>query len=69
MREFYFESLKDFAWMSGHGPYVWICYFVTFMVLTFILLMPVFKSRRFMKTQRALARRVQAEAHQKTESD
>ncbi len=28
--KFYFENMTDFIWMSGHGPYVWSCYGVTF---------------------------------------
>lgn len=55
--DFYFDSFSEFVTMNGHGPYVWICYFVTFVVLASLLLMPILKSRKFIQQQRRLARR------------
>lgn len=54
---FYFDSLSEFILMNGHGPYVWVCYFVTFVVLASLLIMPVLKSRKFIQQQRRLAKR------------
>lgn len=59
---FYFDSLEEFILMSGHGPYVWVCYFVTFVVLSSVLLFPVLKSRKFKRTQRGILKREAASA-------
>jgi heme exporter protein D len=46
---FYFESLNAFFEMGGHGPYVWSCYFLVFVVLIAIVLMPGSKTRKLKK--------------------
>lgn len=60
---FRFESLQAFLWMEGHGPYVWGCYAVVFLTLLFLAFEPHIQRKRFIKEQRALARR-QAGAQQ-----
>jgi heme exporter protein D len=43
---FQFESLSEFAWMGGHGPYVWACYGVMAVVVVWLLVRPVLQRRR-----------------------
>lgn len=38
--------------MSGHGPYVWACYGITFVVLLYLVLRPIRRRRRFIHRQR-----------------
>lgn len=49
---FQFDSLQDFLQMSGHGPYVWACYGITFVVLLYLVLRPLSRRRRFIRQQR-----------------
>lgn len=49
---FQFDSLQDLLQMSGHGPYVWACYGITFVVLVYLALRPVHRRRRFIRQQR-----------------
>lgn len=58
--KFYFDSLEDFLYMGGHGPYVWFCYIVTFCVFGLIILAPVIKKRQFLKSQRRILSRTNA---------
>lgn len=51
---FQFQDLQSFWWMDGHGPYVWFCYAVTFLGLTFLAVEPSLKKRRFIKQQKQL---------------
>ncbi|GAB3106220.1 heme exporter protein CcmD [Aestuariicella hydrocarbonica] len=54
--KFQFESLQGFLWMSGHGPYVWACYVITALALTYLLLSPVIKRRALMADLKRQAR-------------
>lgn len=54
---FYFDSLSDFLWMEGHGPYVWVSYFLTLIVFVGMALGPKLRKSKFVKQQRALAAR------------
>jgi len=47
---FQFESLSDFLSMSGHGPFVWACYLVTFLAIGYLILSPILAKRRLVKT-------------------
>lgn len=38
--------------MSGHGPYVWACYGITFVVLLYLVVQPIRRRRRFIHRQR-----------------
>ena len=58
---FRFEDFNAFLWMDGHGPYVWACYGLTFAALVFLALEPKLQRSRFIKHQKALAKR---QAHQ-----
>jgi len=57
--EFYFSSLADFAWMDGHGPYVWVCYVVTLAVFVGLAVAPSMRLSKLVKQQKALAARSQ----------
>lgn len=54
---FYFDTLQEFLWMEGHGPYVWICYGVTIALFIGLALAPGLRQSNFIKQQRALAAR------------
>ncbi|ODS24758.1 heme exporter protein CcmD [Candidatus Endobugula sertula] len=43
---FQFESLTDFMYMSGHGPYVWGSYIVTAIALGALVVLPLLKQRQ-----------------------
>lgn len=45
---FQFKSLSEFAWMGGHGPYVWACYGVMTAVVVWLLLRPLLQRRRIL---------------------
>jgi heme exporter protein D len=51
---FQFASLAEFWTMAGHGPYVWACYGVAFIVLAYLLIAPRRAHRQYLKQQRAL---------------
>ena len=53
-----FESLADFLAMGKHGPYVWSCYGLTFMVVFGLLWQARVERKRFMREQLAQMRRV-----------
>lgn len=52
-----FESLADFLAMGKHGPYVWSCYVLTFMVVFGLLWQARVERKRFMREQLAQMRR------------
>lgn len=57
---FQFESMSDFWHMAGHGPYVWVCYLLTWLVIGWLVMSPQVKKRRFMASlarQQRLAER------------
>lgn len=47
--KFQFESIADFIAMNGHGPFVWSAYAITFVVLIFLLISPLFQKKAFIK--------------------
>ncbi|HSX49972.1 MAG TPA: heme exporter protein CcmD [Cellvibrio sp.] len=47
--KFQFESIADFIAMNGHGPFVWSAYAITFAVLIFLLISPLFQKKAFIK--------------------
>jgi heme exporter protein D len=49
--KFQFESLNEFMVMSGHGPYVWASYAITFAALIYLLIRPVVQHKAFVKQQ------------------
>lgn len=56
---FQFESLADFMAMSGHGPYVWASYAITFIALIFLVVNPVLQQKKVMKQQQKLRKLTQ----------
>ena len=38
--KFQFENILDFLQMSGHGPYVWVSYVLTFMAIGILIYIP-----------------------------
>jgi len=52
-----FESLADFLAMGKHGPYVWSCYGLTFMVVFGLLWQARVERKHFMREQLAQMRR------------
>jgi heme exporter protein D len=57
---FQFADLQAFLWMNGHGPFVWVCYGVTFAGLALLVLEPIFQRKRFIKQQNLARVRGQA---------
>lgn len=55
--DFYFDSWAEFLRMGDHGPYVWACYLITWVVLAYLLISPVVRQRRWIRRQAALQRR------------
>lgn len=58
--KFQFESLADFMTMSGHGPYVWACYAITFIALIILLVSPILQKKALIKQQQKLRKLAQA---------
>lgn len=44
---FQFESVMDLLSMSGHGPYVWASYTITFFAMLVLVLIPLFQQKGF----------------------
>lgn len=57
--KFQFESLADFMAMSGHGPYVWASYAITFIGLIFLVVNPVLQQKKLTKQQQKLRKLAQ----------
>lgn len=55
--QFQFDSLSEMFYMSGHGVYVWGCYFITYAGLAYLVLSPWFRTKRFFRIQKAIAKR------------
>ncbi len=47
---FQFNSIAELINMAGHGPYVWVCYLVTFIGLAYLLVGPMMAKKRLLKT-------------------
>lgn len=57
--KFQFESFADFMAMSGHGPYVWAAYAITFISLMFLLFSPLLQKKAFIKQQKKMQKLAQ----------
>ncbi|MCZ6831351.1 MAG: heme exporter protein CcmD [Gammaproteobacteria bacterium] len=55
-----FDSLAAALAMNGHGGYVWSVYLIAALVVVFLLLGPVLRSRRIMLERLGQLRREQA---------
>jgi heme exporter protein D len=60
--QFQFESLTDFFYMAGHGPYVWSCYLLGLICLTYLLVSPLIARKSFLAD---LNKRLKIEAYEK----
>lgn len=49
-----FDSLNAFLFMEGHGPYVWTCYGVFFVLLGWLVFWSFQQRRRLKAQQRRL---------------
>jgi len=49
--QFYFESWSEFVQMNGHGPYVWAAYAITWLVLSYLVLSPWVRKRRWLAAE------------------
>lgn len=58
---FYFESWAEFFAMSGHGPYVWASFLITWAVLIYLLVSPVLAHRRWLRRQAQIRGRSSAQ--------
>jgi heme exporter protein D len=47
---FQFASFADFIAMAGHGPYVWISYGVSLLVMIYLVISPLSRVRRQLRT-------------------
>ena len=57
----HFESLSAALAMEGHGPYVWAVVLVAVLVVMYLLLAPILRSKRIILEQRGVLRRQQRE--------
>jgi heme exporter protein D len=61
--KFQFDSLDAFITMGGHGPYVWTCYLVVYIIIIYLTVNPLLAKKAFLKQQKKLLQL------QKTSSD
>lgn len=54
MTRFQFESWHDAMMMSGHGPFVWASFAITFAIIGYLWIAPVIRERRLLREQRRL---------------
>jgi heme exporter protein D len=52
----YFSSFAEAWHMAGHGPYVWVSYAATLIVVLALVWWPLAQRRRFIEQQRRLQR-------------
>ncbi len=55
----YFDSVSSFLEMGGHGPYVWVCYAITVLVIAYNIWRPIRTRKVFIVD---LKRRLRREA-------
>lgn len=60
--KFQFDSLADFIEMSGHGPYVWLCYLLTAIALGYLVVSPMIAQKRFKKSLQRQEKLAQAQS-------
>ena len=48
MSNFQFESMVAFFLMGGHGIYIWPAYFITIVLIMFLVQMPIWQKRHFL---------------------
>ncbi|MCV6615925.1 MAG: heme exporter protein CcmD [Cellvibrionaceae bacterium] len=67
--QFRFDSVADFIQMSGHGPYVWVCYIAGLIAVTFIILAPARKKRAQAQQAQRLLKLKQSQAQSQDRAD
>lgn len=60
----YFQSFSDVMTMGGHGGYVWSAYGISFIVVAYLVLLPLARKKRFFRDQVRRARRDQYQRDQ-----
>ncbi len=60
--KFQFESITDLLFMSGHGPYVWGAYLVTFCAVGLLIYIP-YKLKRQIIAQVKRQQKLEKPAH------
>lgn len=55
---FQFDSLYQFWYMNGHGPYVWASYGIAALVLVYLVAAPLWRKKRFLRRERGRLRRL-----------
>ena len=53
----YFETFDSLVQMGGHGPYVWTCYLIALLVVSYNLVSPLRARKRAMDAIRRRIRR------------
>lgn len=53
----YFDSFSDLIAMDGHGPYVWACYSIALVVISFNVISPLLRKKQFIQEQARRLRR------------
>lgn len=59
MDNFQFQSVAEFLWMEGHGPYVWAAYAITATGLLAMTIKVRIDRQNFYKTQASIIQRQQ----------
>ncbi|GAB2199045.1 heme exporter protein CcmD [Sessilibacter sp. MAH4] len=59
--QFQFDNLSEFFNMAGHGPYVWVCYLVTFIAIGYLLIAPIRTQKKLLKSYKRQEQVAQSE--------
>ncbi|MFA5493457.1 MAG: heme exporter protein CcmD [Porticoccaceae bacterium] len=54
---FQFDSFAAFIAMGGHGPYVWMSYAITALILAWLVISPLLRARQLRAALRRQGRR------------
>jgi heme exporter protein D len=65
----YFDSLHALLGMDGHGAYVWTAYLVTLATISYLLIAPLRRRRRFLASLAATRKRVSAQPSGSSQED
>jgi len=57
---FQFDSLQAFFEMGTHGPYIWGCYALVFVVWSYLAIVPSMQTNAFFKQQRQRQKRLES---------
>lgn len=64
--QFQFDNLAEFFNMAGHGPYVWMCYLITFIAIGYLLISPIRTQKKLLqsyKRQEQVAQSEKSDSH------